>query len=213
MSDRFYSLVRLAGAPAFWTSGRPTVFGVDHARRPGAFILAANHESPFDVPLLILHCGRRVDFVSITEVFENPAVAWLYGNMNAFPLDRRGPDVPTVRTILARLYAGRVVGMFPEGRMRRGEDSVIHTRRIRPGLGRIARLANVPIVPAAIVGSPRYGRFASWLPLRRTRYGVAFGEPIPPQDDPAETERLFVDRLLDLHAMLTARMGESPSNP
>ena len=214
MSDRFYSVLRRLGAPAFLTSGRATVLGAEHTDRPGAYLLASNHESPYDVPLLMLHCRRAVDFVSITEVFERPFTRWLYGSMNAFPLDRSRPDAPTVRVLLDRLRRGRVVGLFPEGRMQRGGRSVLRTGRIRPGLGRLARLAGVPIVPAAVVGSPEYGRIRAWLPLGRTRYGVAFGPPIEPGDDPAETEARFVAALRDLHADLAARLpGDASGVP
>ena len=206
MSDRFYSVLRRLGAPAFLTSGRATVLGQEHTDRPGAYLLASNHESPYDVPLLMLHCRRVVDFVSITEVFERPFTRWLYGSMNAFPLDRSRPDAPTVRVLLDRLRRGRVVGLFPEGRMQRGERGVLRTGRIKPGLGRLAGLAGVPVIPVVLVGSPSYGRFTAWLPLRRTRYGVAFGPAIEPCDDPAETERRFVEALRDLHADLVARM-------
>ena len=207
MSDAFYNALWYAGLPAFWTSSRPTVLGAEHARRDGAFLLASNHQAPYDIPLLMRHCARNIDFVSITEVFENPLVARIYGGMNAFPLDRSRPDAPTVRTILDRLRRGRVVGIFPEGRMRRGSDSVLVTRRIRPGVGRIAKFAGVPIVPVVVVGSPLYGRFTSWLPLRRTRYGVAFGSAVPPDDDAAGVEARMIESMVALHADLTAAMA------
>ena len=206
MSDAFYNALWCAGYPAFWTTSRPTVLNADVTRRPGPYLLASTHESPYDVPLLMRHVARNIDFVSITEVFQNPLVAWLYGSMNAFPLDRSRPDAKTIRVILDRLERGRVVGMLPEGRMQRGEKSVIHTRRIRPGIGRLARLAGVPIIPVAIVNSPAYGRATSWLPLRRIRYGVAFGEPIAPGGEPSEIEAHVVDAMVDLHRRLVVKM-------
>jgi 1-acyl-sn-glycerol-3-phosphate acyltransferase len=209
MSDGFYrTLVRL-GRPAFWSSSRPTVINAGITNRPGPFLLAANHTSPYDIPILMRHCHRRIDFVSITEVFRNPFTAWLYGNMNAFPLERSRPDAPAVRTILDRLERGRVVGMFPEGGFRRGEASVVHSRQIRPGIGRIAMLATVPIIPCAIIGSEQYSRPTSWLPLRRVRYGVAFGEAIEPSDD---AEERLVDALVNLHRTLRVEMNKMSSN-
>src|SRR5688572_6064556 len=101
----------------FWVSSRPTVMGIEHARRDGPFIVASNHLSPYDVALLMRHSPRRLDFVSIVEVFRHPLMAWFYSNMNAFPLDRHRGDPKTVRIILDRLERGRVVAMFPEGRI------------------------------------------------------------------------------------------------
>ena len=204
MSDAFYRTLLVLGRPAFWTSSRPTVLNAAATARPGAFILAANHTSPYDVPILMLHCRRRIDFVSITEVFCNPFTAWLYGNMNAFPLERSRPDLPAVRTILDRLSRGRVIGMFPEGGFRVGEASVIHSRKIRSGIGRIAVLADVPIIPCIIIGSERYSRFTSWLPLRRTKYAVAFGEMIAPNATAEEIEAKLIDAFVALHTQLQA---------
>ncbi|MBC8108453.1 MAG: 1-acyl-sn-glycerol-3-phosphate acyltransferase [Anaerolineae bacterium] len=208
MGDLYYNTVWTICRPAFWTSSSPIVIGAEKIRRPGAYILASNHESPYDVPLLMSHCARNIDFVSITEVFRKPLIAWFYGSMNAFPLDRSRPDSNALRIILDRLERGRVVGMFPEGRLRSGEHALVHTRKIRPGVGRIAKLANVPIIPCIVINSKAYTRLTSWLPFRHTRYGVMFGDPIEPNDDPDVTEQNLVEAMLKLHddlsTMLTA---------
>ncbi len=178
MSDAFHKVVRFFGRHVFWASSRPVVLHVERTDREGPFILAANHHSPYDVPLMMRHATRMLDFVSIVEVFRNPFVAWFYGSMNAFPLDRSKPDSPTVRIILDRLERGRAIAMFPEGGFRRLEDSVVTGGRMRPGVGRIAQMANVPVVPCVVVGSNVYARVSSWLPIRRARYGITFGEPL-----------------------------------
>jgi 1-acyl-sn-glycerol-3-phosphate acyltransferase len=206
MSDLFYRMIRLLGTQCFFVSATDTVLGVEHVPRTGPFILAATHHSHFDVPLLIRHTPRLLDFVSITEVFQNPFVAWFYGSMNAFPLDRSRPDPKTVRIILNRLEQGRAVAMFPEGRIRAGEESVLHTKRIRRGLGRIAQLANVPVVPAVILNSDAYLRVSSWLPLRRVRYGVIYGEPMEPPSDPDAFEQHYIEKLLRLNEVIKKKL-------
>jgi 1-acyl-sn-glycerol-3-phosphate acyltransferase len=208
VSDAFYKVVREIGRPAFWCSSSPLVRGAEHIPARGACILAANHCSPYDVPLLMRHVPRHIDFVSIVEVFRNPLVAWFYGSMNAFPLDRSRSDAPTVRIMLDRLARGRLLCMFPEGGFRRGDRSVLRDGKIVPGVGRLALLAGAPIVPVVIVNSAAYSRLASWLPLRSTMYGVAFGAPIPPDDDPARAERVLVEQLRVMHAGLTLQLPE-----
>ena len=195
------------GAPAFWVSGAPTVVDAAHVPSAGGCLIAATHESPYDIALLIRHTERPIDFVSIVEVFRNPVVAWLYGSLNAFPLDRARPDAATVRIILDRLRSGRAVGIFPEGGFRPGLESVVHTRRIRPGIGRLARLAGVPVVPCVIINSRAYARPSSWAPLRRTRYGVIYGEPIDHALDTAAIEERLIDAFVTLHARLGATMA------
>ena len=209
MSDAFYDVVRLVGRHPFWVSSRPLVIGAEHTRREGAFLIASNHQSPFDVPVIMRHARRRVDFVSIREVFERRLLGAFYGAMNAFPLDRARADPRTVRVILDRLARGRVVGIFPEGGFRRGAASVVHSRRIRPGVGRIARIADAPIVPCVVIGAEAYARWQSWLPLRRVRYGVIFGEPIVAGDDTATMEATLVDRFVALHASLAESLART----
>ncbi len=183
MSDVFYKLVRVLGRHAFWLTANSVILHVERTRRAGPFILASNHLSPFDVPLLIRHTRCLLEFVSIVEVFRKPFLGWFYGSMNAFPHDRSKPDSPTVRIILDRLARGRVVAMFPEGGVRELDRSVVTGGRMRPGIGRLAMLANVPILPAVVVQSGLYSRWINWIPLRRVRYGVIYGLPLEPRSD------------------------------
>lgn len=213
MSDLFYSFIRTIGRHPFWLSSRPTILHRERLKMSGPFILAPNHFSPFDVALLIAVSSRRLDWVSIVEVFRKPLVGWFYGSMNAFPLDRGRPDSPTVRIILDRLKRGRAVAMFPEGHLRTMENSVLVGAPFRPGIARIAQLANVPVIPCAIVGTSAYARVKSWLPLRRVRYGIHIGQPIHLTDnaDKQEAQRIFLDQLrqayIELYAELKAAMS------
>jgi 1-acyl-sn-glycerol-3-phosphate acyltransferase len=162
------------------------------------------------VLLLIAHTPRLLDFVSIVEVFRNPMVGWFYGSLNAFPLDRAGPDSKTVRIILTRLARGRAVAMFPEGGIRAGVESVVHSRRIRPGIGRLAALSGACIVPCVVINSCVYGKPLSWFPFFRTRYGVIYGEPLRPDVLGDEIEGALVEALVALHARLRAAMEGDP---
>jgi len=205
VSDWFYHLVKIVGTPAFWVSAAPVVLHADRARRPGPYILAANHFSPYDVSCLIKETPRVLDFVSIVEVFKKPWVKWFFGKMGAMPLDRGRVDTTTTRTILARLAAGRAVAMFPEGRVMSDETSVLNGGRIRPGVFGLARNASAPILPCVILGTRAYKRPAAWAPIRRTVYAVNYGEPLFPNDawdDPAVAEAQFRDALQTLHAEL-----------
>jgi 1-acyl-sn-glycerol-3-phosphate acyltransferase len=207
MSDAFYKFARRVVAAVFWMTERPVVMGVERVPVNGRCLIAATHQSPYDVPLLMRHTPRLIDFVSIVEVFRNPLVAWLYGSLNAFPLDRSRRDAKTVRIILERLEQGRAVGIFPEGGLRSEPESVVRTRRIRPGSGRIAQMAGAPVVPCVIINSAAYCRFLSWLPLRAVRYGIIYGDPIDPSLDPEAIELRLVDAFGSLHSELSGAMA------
>ncbi|MEK6703178.1 MAG: lysophospholipid acyltransferase family protein [Planctomycetota bacterium] len=204
MNELFYKTVRAIGRPIFWCNSRYIALGVEHIPASGACLIASNHTSPYDIALMVRHCPRAVDFVSIVEVFKNPFLAWFYGNMNAFPLDRNKPDSPAVRIILDRLERGRIVVMFPEGGFRRGNASVVHSGKIKSGIGRIASIAKVPVVPAMIINSSVYSRPVAWFPLFRTRYAVAFAPPISPELSPQEIESAIVEAMRKLHDQAAA---------
>jgi 1-acyl-sn-glycerol-3-phosphate acyltransferase len=205
MSDTFYDLVVFFGRHPFWVSSDPVILHASRVPRHGPFLLASNHVSPIDVAVLMRSTRRRLDFVSITEVFANPWVGWFYGNMNAFPLDRSRTDPKTVRIILDRLQRGRVVAMFPEGRIRKEADSVVHGAPFRPGVARIARLAGVKIMPVVCWGTTRYAKPANWIPLRQTRYGINYGEPFDVRDE-ADAERKLAEAWRNLYAELREAM-------
>ncbi|MGB0767795.1 MAG: lysophospholipid acyltransferase family protein [Phycisphaeraceae bacterium] len=213
MSDLFYTSIKWTWRWPICFAHRPTLVGLEHAKRGGPFILLANHTSPYDIALLIYHVRQHVDFVSTTEVFSIPVLGRFYGAMNAFPLDRSKPDSATVRIMLQRLASGRPIAMFPEGGFRYRERSVLHGGPLRRGVGRLARLAQVPVIPCAIEDSLVFGRPSSWLPLRRSRYGIAFGEPMPPpeasqpDEESGAFEQAVAERIRRLHATLMTEMG------
>ncbi len=186
--DGFYRLVCWIGRPIFKVVSRPVVLNPERGELEGGWLLASNHLAPYDVSCLINTTRRHIDWVSIVEMFKKPLVGWFFGSLNAMPLDRSRTDGVTVRTVIERLNAGRVVGIFPEGGLRRLEQSVISGGRFRSGVGRMAQMANVPIVPVAVLGTEAFSNPLAWLPLRRTRYGVAYGEPLLIREELNEKE-------------------------
>jgi 1-acyl-sn-glycerol-3-phosphate acyltransferase len=212
VGETFHKVIVFTFRFPFWVSSRPVHLHVDRVPRDGAFILASSHLSPFDVPALMRSSPRRLDFVSTTEIFQNKFIAWFYGNMGTFPIDRSRSDPKTVRVIIDRLARGGVVAIFPEGRIRKESDSVVSGGRMRPTIARLAKLANVPIVPAVVWGSNAYMRPTSWLPLRRVRYGVNYGEPFVVEDE-AEGERQLAGQFQRLYAELREAMGVAAPAP
>jgi 1-acyl-sn-glycerol-3-phosphate acyltransferase len=142
-------------------------------------------------------------------------VGFFYGSMNAFPLDRSRPDSPTVRVILDRLKRGRAVAMFPEGRLRTMETSVLTGGDFKPGVARIAQLAGAPVIPCAIVGTGAYTKVKSWLPVRGVRYGVNVGEPMRVRTDleKHEAQQEFLRRLRQAYLDLYAELRDNMQRP
>ncbi len=103
------------------------------SRRNGAWILASNHISHFDPPLIAIAAGRGIDWMAMVELFRQPFFAAWFRAIGMFPVDRARMDRETVRMALARLRVGHAVGMFPEGGIRDGASSVLEGAPFRPG--------------------------------------------------------------------------------
>ena len=150
----------------------------ERSERTGAYILASNHISHFDPPLLSAMVRRPIDWMAMTELFSTRWSAALFDAVDTIRTDRSGADLSSIRTALARLRQGRLVGIFPEGGIRAGSSSVLEGAPMRAGAASLAQMAGVPIVPAVILGGDRLYNPRSWFPPRRTAFWIVFGEPL-----------------------------------
>src|SRR4051794_32560094 len=71
--------------------------------RPEPYILAANHISHFDPQLIGVAPRRKIDWMAMAELFENPLLRAWCRSVDAFPIDRTRADRAAVKTALARL--------------------------------------------------------------------------------------------------------------
>jgi len=213
MSDLAYNIVVGACYPAFWVSSSPIWLGRENVPKTGRVIIASTHLSHYDVPCLMAASPRNVDFMSVVEFRDKPFVGRLFKSVNCIFLDRSRSDLKTVRAALDRLEAGRAVMMFPEGRIRDWEESAIRGKPFKPGVARLAYLSDAPVVPCVVLGSDAYKKFSAWLPLKRTRYGIIYGQPLTARRDLPERESVqdLVERLSQaygrLYRELSAAMG------
>jgi len=192
--------------------------------RKGAWILAANHISHFDPPLLAIAAQRKIDWMGMIELFQIPVfAAWLRA-IDAFPVDRARLDRAAVRAAVTRLRAGHAVGMFPEGGIRDGARSALEGAPLRNGVAGLAQITAAPVIPCVIMGSDRcYALQRFWRPGRRIPVWIAFGEPLLPasgggrQDARGEFEtRLsgaFRDLALEMRSHFHLNEEDLPHSP
>lgn len=137
--------------------------------RTGGLIVASNHVSFWDPPLVGAALPRELHFLAKEELFRPPLFGALIRAYNAIPIRRGVADLSGMARAIEVLRQGGSLLMFPEGsRMRDGE---LHPAR--PGVGMLAVNADVPILPVFISGSQHPGR---WL-YRGARVRVSFGAP------------------------------------
>ncbi|MDP9102169.1 MAG: 1-acyl-sn-glycerol-3-phosphate acyltransferase, partial [Actinomycetota bacterium] len=183
---------------------RVDVHGAQHVPHQGAVLLAGNHTSALDGPLLYALSPRPVVILAKSELFRGP-LAVILPLLGAIAVHRGMPDRAALRGALLHLEAEGAVGVFPEGTRGAGRfDDVAH------GLAYLAVRSGAPVVPI-VVRAPT-GRH--W---RRSRPSVqiVFGEPVRValHGDPRarRTVTLAAEQLrLALVDHLRRTTGESP---
>ena len=169
-----YKIVFLLAGSLFWPLFRFLfrwrISGLENIPAGGA-IIAPNHQSFWDIPLVGLALsGRRTHFMAKSELFRNPVFGWAIRSLLAFPIKRGAPDRSAIRYTIEMLKQGDLVAIFPEGtRSKTGELGPAE-----PGLALIAAKAEVPIVPVAIIGTRHI--FSRNILLPQVR--IHFGQPI-----------------------------------
>ena len=165
----YYSACRfLARASLGFLSGME-VRGQSNIPRHGGLLLASNHVSFWDPPMVGSTIPREVHFLAKDALFDTPGLGSLIRSLNAIPIRRGVADLSGMSRAVGVLKAGGALLIFPEGsRMRDGE---LHAAR--PGVGLLAVQSDVPVVPCSIVGS---GRPRLWM-TRRVHVRIWFGPP------------------------------------
>ena len=150
------------------------VFHPQRVPATGAVIIAANHTSFADPPLVGSAMERPVNFLARATLFHTPGFGWLIRQYNAVPVDRDGGGGAGLKAILDRLNTGACILLFPEGT--RSRDGRLQSAK--SGIGLTVIKSAAPVVPVRIFGAyEAYGRH-HLLP-RPYRVIVKFGEPLP----------------------------------
>jgi 1-acyl-sn-glycerol-3-phosphate acyltransferase len=139
----------------------------------GSAILAANHCSYLDPPLVGAGLARDLHYLARESLFELPLLGSLLRHVNVVPVDRDGGGAAGLRAILNRLLAGQAILLFPEGT--RSPDGGLQPAR--SGIGLIVVRSAAPVIPVRIFGS-----FAAWGRSRRfprpVRIDIRYGAPL-----------------------------------
>jgi 1-acyl-sn-glycerol-3-phosphate acyltransferase len=191
--------VRLRGEPLeyravrWWQGGLMRVFGFRMHRvgtpLHGPAVFVANHVSWIDI--VALHSQRMMGFVAKREISRWPLVGWLASRGETIFHERGSSESlgGVLHEMLARLRAGRSVGVFPEGRTRDGREvGPFHARiflaaveagaRVQPVALRYGEHASAQSVVAFGPGESFFANFLRLLGEPARRGEVVFLEPI-----------------------------------
>lgn len=178
-------LERLGSVETGWWFGRRLVppvtlalasaaaYGVDRVPATGGGVIAANHFSGIDHPLIGLFCPRTIYFLAKAELLEIPVLGAVMRWLGVFGVRRGEGDRDAVRRAREIVRGGELVGVHLEGtRQRFG-----HPGPMLPGGLMIAMQEGAPVIPCGI---DTFG----WSPTNRRRCAVVWGEPMSLDDLP-----------------------------
>jgi 1-acyl-sn-glycerol-3-phosphate acyltransferase len=149
------------------------VFNPERVPMTGPVILASNHSSFIDPPLVGCGLTRKVNYLARESLFRFPGVGWYLRQLSAVPVDRDGGGAAGLRAIMSRLEAGDAILLFPEGT--RSRDG--NLQPARSGIGLTVIKSEAPVVPVRVFGTfEAYGRHMK-LPRPR-RVAVKYGQPM-----------------------------------
>lgn len=162
---------------------RARIDGTSHVPLRGPVILASNHASFFDPPLVGSSVDRPIYFMAKEELFRVPLFGTVIRLVNAFPVRRGGGDVGAFRTATRILKGGGAMILFPEGRRQAGG----RLGEPRPGVGLLAAHTGAHVVPIYCRNTHR-ARFLAAL-------SVTFGGPLALGAE--ESPEAFSRRVMD----------------
>jgi 1-acyl-sn-glycerol-3-phosphate acyltransferase len=149
------------------------VFNSERAPLKGPVILASNHASFLDPPLIGAGLRRGVNYLARESLFRFPLMGWLLRNWECVPVDREGGGAAGLRAILDRLLSGGAILLCPEGT--RSRDGQLQPAR--SGIGLAVIKSDAMVVPVRVFGTfAAYGREAKFP--RPHRVAVKYGRPM-----------------------------------
>jgi 1-acyl-sn-glycerol-3-phosphate acyltransferase len=164
-----------------------TVTGLDLVPRSGPLIVAFNHASLLDGPMIgaAVAPARRPCFLGKKELFQYPVLGWFLNRAGAIPLERGTMDMGAMRAALELLAKGGTIGLSPEGtRVKAGE-----TRPPKLGVSFLAAKSGALVLPARLVGTAEFPRR---FPLE-----VRFGSPLAAPPEGREAASSFARSVMD----------------
>jgi putative phosphoserine phosphatase / 1-acylglycerol-3-phosphate O-acyltransferase len=187
-------------------NARIEIAGLEHVPGRGGAILAFNHRSYFDAPVVALvaaRAGRSVRGLGKKEVIDAPVVGPLARAIGTIRVDRgTGSQEPLEAAALA-LRAGDVVMIAPQGTIPRGPAFFVPELQGRWGAARLAAMTRAPVIPLGLWGTeqvwPRSARLPHIDPLHRPRVTAQIGPPVElTYDDPDTDTKRIMAALIDL---------------
>src|SRR3982751_4044772 len=177
------------------------VYNPENVPLHGPVILASNHASFIDPPLVGSGLPRPVNYLARESLFRFPVVGAILRSWNVVPVDRDGGGATGLRAILDRLLNGGAILLFPEGT--RSKDG--NLQPARAGIGLTVIKSTAPVVPVRVFGTfkayNRTHKFPRPYPI-----AVRYGRPIDFSKERAEARVCSKPRLKQIYQEVADRL-------
>jgi 1-acyl-sn-glycerol-3-phosphate acyltransferase len=178
----------------FATYFRWRVYNPERVPQNGGVILAANHASYLDPPLVGAGLKRPINYLARESLFRFPVMGAVLHSWNAVPVDRDGGGARGLKNILDRLFDGGGIILFPEGTRSRGGK----LQPARSGIGLTVIKSDAVVIPVRT-----FGTFEAWgrnqkIPLPK-RVAVKYGLPMRFEKLRAEAKTCDKARLKEIY--------------
>ena len=170
------------------------IYNPERVPLSGPVILASNHASFLDPPLVGAGVRRGINYLARESLFRFPGIGWLLRQWNSVPVDREGGGAAGLKAILDRLLAGGAIILFPEGtRTRDGK-----LQAARSGIGLTVIKSRAVVIPVRTFGTyEAYGRHHK-IP-RPHPIAVKYGRPMQFEKLRTEAKNCSKARLKEIY--------------
>ena len=168
---------------------RMEVHGLENVPKNNAYIVAPNHLSTLDPPMVASFLPRPVAFMAKKELFNNPFLRWWLNWLGALAVDRENLSVSTIRTVLTIKKTEWVFGIFPQGtRQIPGTIS-----NITKGFASLAKTTKCGILPIGLIGTNE----SKHIPFTG-KIVIKIGELIPYSENVDEMVEKWIEAIQEL---------------
>jgi 1-acyl-sn-glycerol-3-phosphate acyltransferase len=173
---------------------RWSVFNPERVPLTGGVILASNHASFLDPPLVGSGLHRDINYLARESLFRFPGIGALLRSWNSVPVDRDGGGAAGLKAILERLLAGGGIILFPEGT--RTTDGQL--QKARSGIGLTVIKSDAVVIPVRVFGTfEAFGKNHKFP--RPKKVSVKYGEPMRFEKLRAEAKDCSKPRLKEIY--------------
>ncbi len=171
----FYTITRAVSRSYYEGIHKAEFFGLENIPKSGAFIIASNHASFLDPPLVGHRVPRQIYYFARRTLMKNALVSLMLPHLNTILVDRDSADIGALKKVFSVLKKGHGLLFFPEGT--RTKDGNLQI--FKEGVGMVACRSQATVIPTKLFGTYKtFSRYHS-VPDFDSRLKVVYGKPIP----------------------------------